>query len=201
MILVWCHRLAICSTISLHFPLINMPISIADSSFYNWEIQRSQQTRSQGQMKQQRKKDAIKERCVFVIFSFPSSDDYCPTLVSYSAHTQYCCPMISVHLIRSMKACQTLKLYARSDLNFHGIILEQRRITPDCSSESVRASEKVVFLSIGCWKIGKKVVTFLRQVLAPKLEQKWKMFWLKSFFSPLAGGKFTYFNKLELFLN
>jgi hypothetical protein len=40
-----------------------MPISKADSRFYNWEVQRSQQTRSQGQMMQQKKKDAIKERC------------------------------------------------------------------------------------------------------------------------------------------
>ena len=61
MILVWCHRLAICLTTSLHFPLINMPISKADSRFYNWEVQRSQQTRSQGEMMQQKKKDAFKE--------------------------------------------------------------------------------------------------------------------------------------------
>ena len=61
MILVWCHRLAICLTTSLHFPLINMPISKADSRFYNWEVQRSQQTRSQGEMMQQNIKDAFKE--------------------------------------------------------------------------------------------------------------------------------------------
>ncbi len=54
MILVWYHRLAICWTRSLHFPLINMPISEADSRFYNWQVQRIQQTRSQGEMMQQK---------------------------------------------------------------------------------------------------------------------------------------------------
>ena len=62
MILVWYHLLAICWTRSLHFPLINMPISIADSRFYNWKIQRIQPTRSQGEMMQQKIKVANKER-------------------------------------------------------------------------------------------------------------------------------------------
>ena len=48
--LVWCNRLAIGSTGSLHFPLINMPISKADSRFYKLEVERCLQTQSQGDM-------------------------------------------------------------------------------------------------------------------------------------------------------
>ncbi len=59
--LVWYHRLAICWTRSLHFPLINMPISKADSRFYNWQVQKHRPTRSQGELMQQKIKDAIKE--------------------------------------------------------------------------------------------------------------------------------------------
>ena len=39
-----------------------MLISKADSRFYNWQVQKSQQTRSQGEMIQQKIKDATKER-------------------------------------------------------------------------------------------------------------------------------------------
>ena len=45
-----------------------MPISKADSRFYNWEVQRSQQTRSQGQMMQQKIKDAFKESSILKLF-------------------------------------------------------------------------------------------------------------------------------------
>ena len=62
MILVWYHRLAICWTRSLHFQLINMPISKADSRFYNWKVQKIRPTRSQGELMQQKIKVANKER-------------------------------------------------------------------------------------------------------------------------------------------
>ena len=48
--LVRCNRLAIGSTGSLHFPLINMPISKAESRFYKLEVERCLQTQSQGEM-------------------------------------------------------------------------------------------------------------------------------------------------------
>jgi hypothetical protein len=54
MLLVWYHRLAICWTRSLHFTLINMPLSKADSRFYNWQVQRIRPTRSQGELIQQK---------------------------------------------------------------------------------------------------------------------------------------------------
>ena len=48
--LVRCNRLAIGSTGSLHFPLINMTISKAESRFYKLEVERCLQTQSQGEM-------------------------------------------------------------------------------------------------------------------------------------------------------
>ena len=62
MLLVWYHRLAICWTRSLHFTLINMPLSKADSRFYNWQVQRIRPTRSKGELIQQNIKFASKER-------------------------------------------------------------------------------------------------------------------------------------------
>ena len=34
----------------MHFTIINIPISKADSRFYNWEVQRIRPTRSQGEL-------------------------------------------------------------------------------------------------------------------------------------------------------
>ena len=42
------YSLMTCLMTSLHFPLINLPISKADSRFYNWQVQRSLHTQSQG---------------------------------------------------------------------------------------------------------------------------------------------------------
>ena len=81
MSLVWYHDLAICWTRSLHFTLINMPISKANSRFYNWQVQRIRPTRSQGELIQQNIIVASKEK-----FNYTSTHTLNDTFTNTSKH-------------------------------------------------------------------------------------------------------------------
>ena len=48
MTLVWCYPLGTCLQLSQYLPLINIPISEADSRFYKWKVLRKLQTQSHG---------------------------------------------------------------------------------------------------------------------------------------------------------